>query len=86
MEVVEFITNPDSAKPFKGRINNKQQEYSLDFCDIKGQYIAKRVLELAASGFHNVLMIGPPGSGKSMISKALPSILPEMTNEEILET
>ena len=57
-----------------------------DFSEIKGQYLAKRAMEIAAAGFHNVLMIGAPGSGKSMISKALPSILPDMSDDEILET
>lgn len=56
-----------------------------DFKDIKGQKIAKRVLEIAAAGSHNLLMFGPPGTGKSMLAQRLPSILPKMSSEEILE-
>ena len=66
-------------------VPNRSDEVCLDFKDILGQEHAKRAMEIAAAGSHNILLIGPPGSGKSMLSKRLPSILPDMTWEESLE-
>ncbi len=86
-EVMAFVINPDFSKKFQHQgCSRSNSNPSIDFSDIKGQYLAKRVMEIAAAGAHNVLMAGPPGSGKSMISKALPSIMPDMTDDEILET
>ena len=90
MQVISFITGQQHFSPMvidtRKEFYEQQYNFDLDYADVKGQENVKRALEVAAAGGHNLSMIGPPGSGKSMMAKRLPSILPPLSLAESLET
>ncbi len=89
-QVIDFFNGADSLQPTetdtRKEFYEQQNTFEFDFADVKGQDHVKRAIEVAAAGGHNLIMIGPPGSGKSMMAKRIPSILPPLSLSESLET
>ncbi|AYQ55948.1 MG(2+) CHELATASE FAMILY PROTEIN / ComM-related protein [Bathymodiolus thermophilus thioautotrophic gill symbiont] len=85
LKVCEFLQGVSNVDKLVHNLTDNQPIYHNDFSQVKGQYHAKRALEIAASGGHNLLLVGPPGSGKTMLSERLPSIMPPLSTDKALE-
>lgn len=88
-QAVAFFTGELDIDPYPGRVEELFEAYAnypIDYADVRGQEMAKRAFTISAAGFHNLLMVGPPGSGKTMLAKRTPTILPQLTAQESIET